>query len=71
MAKTLFLEWPTTQKSYEVVTKLTPEGQLRVAKERAAAALELATKDHPGETVTVGFAFAGFVPCDTSKVETV
>lgn len=68
MAETLFLQWPTTQASYGIEHALSPKGQLKAAKDRAAMALEIAMKDRPGEAVTIAYKFAGFVP-HASKVE--
>ncbi len=63
MARTIMLNWPSTQTNNGFVSHLTPEGQLRIAKERVDFVLkEIVPRDYPGEAVTIAFAFGGFVP---------
>lgn len=62
-SKVVLLEWPRMNAHVE----MTPEAQLRLAKENVARFLaDIAPVKYPGEAITVAFAFGGFVP---SKLE--
>lgn len=61
--RVVLLPWPSTQSNYGFKSHLTPEAQLKVAKERVSFFLDaVAPLKYPGEAITVAFAFGGFTP---------